>query len=56
MDGKPTAPGGPEEPAERDREGAVDVVAPEAFGLLELRRQCKDDGRQLLVFSRPAGR
>jgi hypothetical protein len=56
MDRKPSLPGDLERPPEANHERAAEDAPHEAFGVVELTRRTKDDGRQLLVFARLPGR
>ena len=53
MDGKPSAPGEPRQSAEADGPSSTGTGDPESFGVVELTRRVKDDGRTLIVFTRP---
>ncbi len=56
MDGKRS--GGDEEPSEGERDAPppTAAAAPESFGVVDHERLVKDDGRALIVFTRPPGR
>jgi hypothetical protein len=54
MQRKPTGQAPPPEPRAGENESGAE--AGELYGIVELTRQLKDDGRALIVFRRPAGR
>jgi hypothetical protein len=54
MDGKPNGDGAPRDPPDGDSEAAS--AQPESYGVVELTRLVKADGRALLVYRRPADR
>jgi hypothetical protein len=54
MDGKPTGEVSPQDP--RDGDSPPAAGRPESYGLVELTRLVKDDGRALLVYRRPEER
>ena len=56
MEGKPTGPSEPGAPREQGPGAVAASDDTERFGLVELVRQVKEDGRALLVYRRAADR
>jgi hypothetical protein len=56
MDGKRSDPGEQQKPAEETPASDTPISAPESYGVVDLTRLVKDDGRALIVYSRPPGR
>jgi hypothetical protein len=54
MDGKPTGPAPARSAGDGTESDGEEASGPETFGVLELRRERKADGRALLVFRRSA--
>ncbi len=56
MEGKPTGPGDPLESSSAEAAPDASPATPVTYGVVEVERLKKDDGRALIVFTVPGGR